>query len=169
MTCQSNVWLSDMKSYGCAIMSPGGRSIPTRLSYHYMLNNRFIKSRQGKKNAKVKDTGRVKYIAMERRTPPAGAEAAACVYPSRWTVSQSCWGNIIYQSPTAAKKKKQGKWLQEHNDVLVERQPVKFVLDGITWKTRFQTRVKTNWALFNWTKQLCNTGFRTTVRLQWVD
>lgn len=25
--------------------------------------------RQGKKNAKVKDTGRVKYIAMERRTP----------------------------------------------------------------------------------------------------
>lgn len=27
--------------------------------------------RQGKKNAKVKDTGRVKYIAVERRTPPA--------------------------------------------------------------------------------------------------
>lgn len=79
-------------------MSPGGRSIPARLSYHYTLNNRFVKSRQGKKNAKVKDTGRVKYIAMERRTPPAGAKAAACVYPGRSTVSRSCRGNIIYQS-----------------------------------------------------------------------
>lgn len=37
------------------------------LFYHYILNKRFIVSRQGKKNAKVKDTGRVKYIAMERR------------------------------------------------------------------------------------------------------
>lgn len=44
-------------------------------------------SRQGKKNAKVKDTGRVKYIAMERRTLLAGAKAAKCVYPSRSAVS----------------------------------------------------------------------------------
>lgn len=53
--------------------------------------------RQGKKNAKVKDTGRVKYIAMERRTPLVGAKAAKCVYPSRSAVSESCQGNIICQ------------------------------------------------------------------------
>lgn len=66
--------------------------------YHYNLNNRFIVSPQSKKNAKVKDRGRVKYIAMKRRTPPAGAEAAICVYPSRSAVSESCQGKIIYQS-----------------------------------------------------------------------
>lgn len=64
-------------------MSCGGRSIFAGLFYHYILNKRFIVSRQGKKNAKVKDTGRVKYMAMERRTPLAGAKAAKCVYPSR--------------------------------------------------------------------------------------
>lgn len=45
-------------------------------------------SRQGKKNAKVKDTGRVKYIAVDRRTPLTGAKAARCVYPSRSAVSE---------------------------------------------------------------------------------
>lgn len=39
------------------------------LFYHYALKKRLIVSRQGKKNAKVKDTEGVKYIAMERRTP----------------------------------------------------------------------------------------------------
>lgn len=91
-------WHDPSKSYGYAIMSWGGRSIFAGLFYHYILNKRFIVSRQGKKNAKVKDTGRVKYIAMERRTPPAGAKAAICVYPSRSAVSESCQGNIIYQS-----------------------------------------------------------------------
>lgn len=91
-------WRDPSKSYGYAIMSRGGRSIFVGLFYHYILNKRFIVSWQGKKNAKVKDTGRVKYIAMERRTPPAGAKAAICVYPSRSAVSESCQGNIIYQS-----------------------------------------------------------------------
>lgn len=91
-------WREPSKSYGYAIMSWGGRSIFAGLFYHYILNKRFIVSRLGKKNAKVKDTGRVKYIAMERRTPPMGAKAAIYVYPSRSAVSESCQGNIIYQS-----------------------------------------------------------------------
>lgn len=96
--CRLAFWREPSKSYGYAIMSWGGQSIFARLFYHYILNNRFIVSRRSKKNAKVKDTGRVKYIAMERRTPPAGAKAAICVYPSRSAVSESCQGNIIYQS-----------------------------------------------------------------------
>lgn len=91
-------WRDTPKSYGYAIMSWGSRSIIAWLFYHYILNKRFIVSRQGKKNAKVKDTGRVKYIAMDRRTALVGAKAAICVYPSRSAVSESCQGNIIYQS-----------------------------------------------------------------------
>lgn len=54
-------WRDPSKSYGYAIMSRGGRSIFVGLFYHYILNKRFIVSWQGKKNAKVKDTGRVNY------------------------------------------------------------------------------------------------------------
>lgn len=97
-------WRDASKSYGYAIMSWGGRSIFAGLFYHCVLNKRFIVSRQGKKNAKVKDTGRVKYIAMERRTPLAGAKAAICVYPSRSAVSESCQGNIIYQSTLSRRR-----------------------------------------------------------------
>lgn len=97
-------WRHPSKSYGYAIMSWGGRSIFVGLFYHYILNKRFIVSRQGKKNAKVKDTGRVKYIAMERRTPLVGAKAAICVYPSRSAVSESCQGSIIHQSTPSRRR-----------------------------------------------------------------
>ena len=58
--CHSAFWHDPSKSYGKAIMSWGSRSIFARLFYHYILNNIFITSQQSKKNAKVKDTGRVK-------------------------------------------------------------------------------------------------------------
>lgn len=107
-------WHDPSKSYGYAIMSWGGRSIFAGLLYHYILNKRFIVSRQGKKNAKVKDTGRVKYIAMDRRTPLAGAKAAKCVYPSRSAVSESCHGRVICQ-PLLMLKTTRGKRLHEHH------------------------------------------------------
>lgn len=108
-------WHGPSRSYGYEIMSWGSRSIFAGLFYHYILNKRFIVSRQGKKNAKVKDTGRVKYIAMERRTLLAGAKAAKCVYPK----SLSCFIELprqrhlsIHAEPLL-QKTTQGKWLQE--------------------------------------------------------
>lgn len=71
-------------------------------------------SRQGKKNAKVKDTGRVKYIAVDRRTPLTGAKAARCVYPSRSAVSESCHGRVICQLLLMLKTTR-GKRLHEHH------------------------------------------------------
>lgn len=103
-------WRDPSKSYGYAIMSRGGRSIFAGLSYHYILNKRFIVCRQGKKNAKVKDTGGGKYIAMERRTPLVGAKAAKCVYPSRSAVSESCRG---HQSTPLLLKTTPREWLQQ--------------------------------------------------------
>lgn len=108
------LWHDPSKSYGYAIMSWGGRSIFAGLLYHYILNKRFIVRRQGKKNAKLKDTGRVKYIAMERRTRLAGAKAAKCVYPSRWAVSEGCHGHIICQALLMLKTMR-GKRIQEHD------------------------------------------------------
>lgn len=102
-------WRGPSRSYGYAIMSWGRRSIFAGLFYHYILNKRFIVSRQGKKNAKVKDTGRIKYIAMERRTLLVGAKAAKCVYPSRSAVSESCQGNVICQSMPSHRCIKQRK------------------------------------------------------------
>lgn len=120
MACQSVARLSDAepsKRYGYAIMSWSGRSISceTFLSLRSGATH-SQRGQPGKKNAKAKDTGGVKYIALERETPPAGAKAVICVSPSGRAVSASCQGNVVHHTAPRWTMQGERQWRSSHNN-----------------------------------------------------